>query len=212
MNNKILLDRSPFTLGIMLALGLSFGLSQTALADTASDDLQINAGLIQALTLSCDTALSFGITRLDTLDRSPAITKITLDPTDDTLSISAGSSTGVSTGTGQAGVCTVTGSAQSDSSLVTVNVGGEQQAPGDASVDLEADGDAFTILDPPTEALSLTVDNFQLDDVFVRLTDGEVTFKLGADLTIPAVVAENNLGGYSNTISVFANDGFSEGE
>lgn len=197
----------------LLATGIAvgMGLSQTALAETASDDLEITAGLIEALTLSCDTALSFGITRL-TLEGRTGSTTITVAASDGATTLS-GYTSGVTAGTGVAGVCTISGSAADENDPVTVKIGGTEAdliATG-VSVDLEGNASAFDDLAAPDPALTgLAVTELGLNGPVTIDNSGGATFQIGGDLTIPQTVVTGNLGGYSTTITVEVDDGFGD--
>ena len=189
----------------LLATGVAvaLGLSQTALADTAQDDLDITAGLTEALTLSCDTPLNFGITRLGTLDRAGETT-ITVAANDGAIS-PGGITEGVTAGGGQAGTCAIAGSSATEGDNVTVTIGGES-----GTVSLDADGEAFSGLDVPGTPLSnLDVSGFATHPATVTIdANGGAEFNIGGTLTIPGTITEVNLGGYSNTVTVEVNDGF----
>jgi len=192
----------------LLATGIAvaLGLSQTALADTASDDLEITAGLTEALTLSCETALSFGITRLETGNRG-GTTTLTVDPDGGDITL-GGDDTNVSAGTGQAGTCTIAGSSATDGATVTVTIGGSSLESADVS--LVADANAFSGLGPPGTLLNdLDVSTFATNPGSVVIdSNGGATFNIGGTLTIPAEVTGDNLGGYSNEVTVEVDDGF----
>jgi len=200
--------RSQFSLRhTLLATGIAvgLGLSQNAIADTATDDLEITAGLTEALTLSCDSALNFGITRLGELTRGGETTLAVSAETGNLTT--GGSTTGVTAGSGSRGVCTIAGSSAAANTSVTVQIGGS--AVGDASTTLDGDVSAFSGLDAPESDATLTVDSFQLNPADVQIdANGGTSFGIGATLTIPASVSENNLGGYKNTVTISVNDGF----
>ena len=200
MSKQTLFDRR-----VLVAAGLAagLGLSQTALAETASDDLEITAGLTEALTLSCNAALSFGITRLGTLSRDDDTT-LTVDPETGAISEDGGIE-GVTAGSGQAGECTISGSNADESDTVTVTIAGEI-----GTVSLAADGEAFGDLESPDSALEdLDVGTFTTDPGTVEIeADGGATFNIGGTLTIPGNVGDDNLGGYSAEVTVEVDDGF----
>lgn len=203
--NTLSIRRALLATGVAVSLGLS----QTALADTATDELEITAGLTEALTLSCDTALSFGITRLGDLDRGGSNeTTITVAAADGSISV-GGTDTGVTAGSGQAGECNISGSSAAQNADVMVQIGGEDV--GNASTTLNGDNDAFSGLGEPTPALSLGVAGFELDPVTPQIDgNGAATFNIGATLTIPGTVIEANLGGYSNEVTISVDDGFGD--
>ena len=204
------MNKSIFDRRVLVAAGLAagLGLSQTALAEfagdenTASDELEITAGLDEALTLRCETALSFGITRLETGDRG-GTTNLTVPAGGGAISV-GGTGDGVSTvGNGQPGQCTISGSAAEADTEVTVTFEtGESD-----SVSLGGDEDAFPPLDAPNTAADLKVSEFETDPGTVQIDgSGEATFNIGGTLEIPGDVVEVNLGGYRGEVTVVVND------
>lgn len=211
MNNKTMLQRSLLTTGITLALGLSFGLSQNALADTASDDLEVKAGLSQAMSLDCVTdgiPLNFGITRIN-VDAYNTATEITVPATSGgSASVDAGG-TGVSAGSVQRGACALSGSSATNGATLTVTFADSGDSSfADNVLTLSGDGSAYS-LDAPTTALSdLTVSS--LTSSASSLTDGASTIGIGGTLNIPATLVADNLGGYSASVQVTVDDGFGD--
>lgn len=180
-------------LATSLVAGLGF--SQTALAETANGTLTINAGLSEAMTVSC-TALSFGITRVT--GAVPA-TETTLVM--NTAGEISGQPGGVNPGSGTAGVCTLTGSLAADLSTVTVTYGDTPQAGNSASTTLSADSGAFSELGAATDGTVLTVNNFT--ESASSVDNGGSTIDIGASLVIPA---NASIGGYQGTILVTVTD------
>ena len=205
-----MIKQSIFDYRVLVASGIAvaLGLSQTALADSAEDDLEIKAGLTESLTLSCDTALNFGKTRLGELERDDETT-ITVAPDDGAITV-GGDVDEVTAGDGQAGVCTISGSAASENDEVTVRIDGSSLESADVSLD--GDGSAFSGLDGPGSDIdNLDVDTFTTDPDPVRIgAEGGVTFNIGGQLSIPSTVEDDNLGGYSAEVTVEVDDGWGE--
>lgn len=212
MNNKTMLQRSLLTTGITLALGLSFGLSQNALADTANDDLEVRAGLTQAMTLNCapneaNGPLDFGITRLD-LDTYVAST-LTVIPnaTGGNGTTSSTGDTGVTYGSTDHGSCTLSGSNATGQVVVSFsdadgNFDGTELA-------LVGSGSPYS-LDAPTTDLTVT-DGFYVDafsEDHSDLSAGGTTIYIGGTLNIPTGIVADNLGGYTAEIKVEVDDEF----
>lgn len=205
-----MIKQSIFDYRVLVASGIAvaLGLSQTALADSAEDDLEITAGLTEALTLSCETALDFGTTRLGELERGGETT-LTVSASDGDITV-GGTDAGVTADSGQAGECEISGSSAAENDEVTVTIAGETDGTG--SVSLDGDGSAFSDLDAPASALEdLDVSTFTTDPGSVVIdSDGGATFNIGGELTIPSTVEGENLGGYSNEVTVEVDDGFGE--
>ena len=206
------MNKSIFDRRVLVAAGLAagLGLSQTALADTAEDQLEITAGLADALTLSCDT-LSFGITRLGELEQRASETTITVPADGGAISV-GGDDDEVTAGSVQAGECTISGSNADEDHPVTVTIAGETDGTG--SVALVGDASAFSDLDAPeqvSEINPLGVSDFETEPSEVQIGDnGGATFKIGGTLTIPSQVVEDNLGGYRAEVTVEVDDDFGD--
>ena len=176
------------------SFALAIGVASTANAEEASSDLEIRAGITEALVLRCETSLSFGITRVD-LENHDANAFVQVDP--DGSVTSQGSS--LSTGNGTNGVCTMSGSQAANEDSITV----EFEGP---STQLEGKSNAFNGLDEPEKDIDLLVDEFSVKGKTVD-ENGSATINIGALLTIPKLDA-NAMGGYSGTIEVTVDDGF----
>ena len=170
------------------------GFSQTALAEEATGTLTINAGLSEAMTVTCGTALSFGITRVT--GTVPSMTLVM-----DTAGAITGDPINVNPGSGTAGVCTLSGSLANDGTTVTVTYGDTPQAGSSASETLSAEGEAFSELAAATEGSELTVNTFT--ESATAISGGGSTIDIGASLVIPAGAS---LGGYQGTIEVTVDD------
>lgn len=178
------------TRNLLLAVLLS-GLSLNALADSAETELTIQAGLAQALTLACDTALNFGITRLTDPAQFSGATLV-LSATDG--SITGAEADTLSADVGQAGICTLSGSLAPDGRTVSVSFADGGEAT------LTPNADAFAELDAAGSG-TLTVHTFTTDAA--PILHGGTSIQIGASLIIPSAPA---LGGYQGTIQVTVSD------
>jgi len=201
----MILKRSLLTTGIALAMGLTLGLSQATWADSDNSDLEVKAGLVQAMTLDCTaSSLSFGITRFSELNRTEA-TVLTLDPSAQTIAVTAGAGGGgVTTGTGSAGICTVSGSAAALGTALTVTIAGT--TPAAATLALEGADNAIEGLAEPGVGASLSISLFTIDGAPAIDESGGSTISIGGTLTIPAEMVLSNMGGYHNTILIGVSD------
>lgn len=171
---------------VATASGLGMATSQTAFAGHASATLEVSAGLREAISLSCGTALDFGRTTLNT---AAAVT-LTVH-TDGTVSI-PDATIGVTTGDTIAGECTVSGA---DTDTVDILITGDTTMTGSVLGELAV----------PSTALALTFTT-SLDASNIAVVNGSATFKVGGTLTIPAAVVSANLGGYSAQVTVTVTD------
>ena len=205
MSKQTLFDRR-----VLVAAGLAagLGLSQAAMADTATDDLVVTAGLAEALTLSCDEALSFGITRVGNLERE-GTTTLTVAPADGAITVT-GEADQITAGPGRQGQCTIAGSNADEGTGVDVSIGDTAaNLTSNASVNLTGNATAFSGLDAPTtDVTGLSVTDFTLERAVEIDADGGAVFDIGGELTIPATLVSDNLGGYQGTIEVKVDDGF----
>lgn len=185
---------------IRLVVLAALGVATPSLADTASDDLQVNAGLVAGLTLTCSKPLTFGVLRIQSLDLGVAQTEWRLTPnqpdqlpTFNQIAGAFGTATGVLPGPGQ-GECSVVGSVAPDDTTVSVSFGSAAVTLGGAAVlDLPA-------ATPPEGGLQ--VDRFRTNPSVPTITDGETRFAIGAVLAIPNNLVTANFGGYSGTVTV----------
>lgn len=193
---KNILTRAILATGLVAGLGLS----QMALAEPAQDDLTINAGLAAAMSVSCGTPLSFGLTRVKTGNSTS--NTVNVNAQSDAASKGTNGNVITNVGTGTAGECTISGSAASVDATVTVTIAGQTNGTGTVSL-------AGASTDGPSTAATLTVSNFITFPSQVEITAGDTTFKIGGTLTIPGGLVDDNLGNYTNTVTVEVDDGFS---
>ena len=180
-------------LATSLVAGLGF--SQTALAASDQDTLEITAGISAAITVTCGSALSFGITRVQ-LDNRGGNDTITVDPSDG--AITSDGSGNVTTGTGAAGECSVSGSQASDNTKVGVNFATAEDLKAAPTLDLSG---ASTAISDLSVGSFKTTTGTDLD-----LTKGATSFGIGGTLAIPDNVVADNLGGYTSTVVVTVDD------
>lgn len=185
-------------IGFVMVIGLA--VLSPAMADTATDDLEVNAGLVAGLTLTCSKPLTFGVLRIQSLDLGVDQTKWRLTPnlpgqlpTFNQIAGAFGTATGVLPGPGQ-GECSVVGSVEPDDTAVSISFSSD-------SVNL----DGVAVLDLPAAAPpedDLQVDRFRTNPSAPKLVNGETRFAIGADLSIPNNLVADNFGGYGATITV----------
>lgn len=198
----------------LISLALAWCVCSVAWADTASDDLNVKAGLIEALRVDCDVPMSFGVTTVNAL-RQDTGGDIELQLNFDTVG-AAGVSlagpgkfelvdrttrVGIANGGGTAslGRCTMAGSAAAEDTEVTVTLNNS----------LTLQSNAFGDLQAAETAADLGVSNIQVDPnkPLVNI-NGEAVFYIAGRLTIPALLQRDNLGGYGATMQVSVDDGF----
>ena len=182
-----LLPRAALTAVVTMGAGLS----QSALAEEGTGEVEVTAGLAQALKVECNTALDFGTTSLVAGDRS-GNTVITVAP--DGTTTTSGSDV-VSVGTAQVGLCTVTGSQNTAGTFTTK----EFQAP-----TMNADS-GQTAPDDGSGNPTLTVSNFESSSTEID-SNGAADINIGGDLTIPDNLDGDNYGDYSGTVTFIVVD------
>jgi predicted secreted protein len=171
------------------ALAISLGLSQSVLAADGSGAMDVNAGLTQALSVTCGTALNFGTTSI-IADNDATVITVATDG-----GVSTDNNDGVATNVNSdaaAGVCSFTGS--------TVATG----ASFDATVSGVSDLGAGTVSAPETAVANLSLDTFKFTTP--SISNGGAEFSIGANLNIPAGLVEANFGNYETTVTVEVND------
>ena len=178
-----------------IVLGSSFaiaiGITSNANAEQADATLNVTAGLKEALSLTCDQALNFGVVGVDDVTGySGGSVEVNPDGTLGTVS------SGLSANENDAnnGVCTMSGSAASDNTAITVTY-----ATGTLS------GSSFGALSAPTNAGSLSLNSFEESGNTVQ--SGGATINIGASLAIPGSIDADAFGGYSGTVTVTVDDG-----
>jgi hypothetical protein len=198
---KQMLTRAILATGVAVGLGLS----QSAIAESADGTLNITAGLSEAMTVTCNSALSFGVTRVTTGDRDDAtILTVDADNTTGSPNTTSGTLTDVTFGLVSPGSCTVSGSQADDTTVITVSfeptvieLAGLQGAEG---LDI-----------PGTDISGLNVDSFTTTSgATLELTDGGTIFGIGGRLTIPNNLVAGNLGGYGAQVTVTVDDGLED--
>lgn len=194
----------PHVPRIIKSLGLLFiALPLSVSGEITTGELEIKAGLNEAMSVVCDTPLNFGVTSIRSGNRGNATT-IALDRRNNDLT-PGGNKDNISTGQGTAGECSLYGSGASDGSTVTVtfeNAG--------ADVELSADEGAGNA---PGQAKSgITVGDFtvtaepDLTQNDNGLEDGDAPFTVGGTLTIPGNLPRNTIGDYRATVTVTVED------
>ncbi|WP_018952039.1 hypothetical protein [Thioalkalivibrio sp. AKL12] len=191
--------RAWSALGGLVSLA-TLGFAAPALADVATDDLQVNAGLVAGLTLTCDKPLTFGVLRMQSLDLGVTATQWRLTPnlpeqlpSFNQTAGAFGTATSVLPGPGQ-GECAVVGSVAPDDTTIGISFASSSVTLTGAEVlDLSA-------ATPPEPGL--TVDRFRTNPSLPTIVDGETRFAIGADLNIPNNLVTENFGGYTTTVTV----------
>lgn len=201
----------------LISLALAWYVCSVAWADTASDDLNVKAGLIEALRVDCDVPMSFGVTTVNAL-RQDTGGDIELQLNFDTVgaagvSLAGGGKfelvdrttrVGIANGGGTAslGRCTMAGSAAAADTEVDVSLN---------NTSLTLQSNAFGDLQAAEIAANLGVSNIQVDPnkPLVNI-NGEAVFYIAGRLTIPALLQRDNLGGYGATMQVTVDDNFDE--
>lgn len=188
------------------AIGAMF-VSGIALAETASDTVDANAGLQPVMELTC-TDVSFGVWRVP-VRTTGGTTVITLDAAANTVTPSVNTTQVAQSLNGawahNRGTCTLSGSSATESTSATVTYTANLAK---AFTGANAAATGFTNLDAPAVDATLTADitgpvNCTID------VNGECSFFLGGVLTIPEAIIADNYGGYrtSGPATVEVEDG-----
>jgi hypothetical protein len=193
-----------------------FASSTTGLvhAQTDSDDVDVTAGLVSGLTVSCLEDLSFGVINLDPTgfsDGDPAVEVVVGN--DGSISIRDGAAS-VSVRGARRGECTIAGI---DETETTIDVSIDTVDGAIQTATLEGRAGALDLDAPVSPRTDLTVTAFSTDDGQTlqengnsarpyTVVDGRVNFKFGATLTIPAPdsIEDPHLGGYGKTVQIHA--------
>lgn len=180
-------------MAILAVAVLPFGIfAGTAAAETATDTIDVYAGLSSVMELSC-TDLNYGVWIVPTGGRS-GTTTVSLT-SDNNTSITAGSSTGIALSANYAAPaaasCTVTGSTAADGTTGQVNF------TGTGTFVANAGGTGFnaeTIAEPTT---ALTSFYYSLAHTTpTAMSSGATSFKVYGTITIPDGLTTANYGGY----------------
>jgi hypothetical protein len=187
------LTRAILATGVVAA----FSLSQMAVAEEARGELTINAGLSEALTVSC-TPLDFGVTRVDpSANQTGVLTILAEDGGTPNL---ADTPVGLTADSGSSAECEISGSQAGPDSPVTVQ--------------FFAENTGGTLLTP--DAINLTFEGAPAEFKITQLTtspdikingSGGSTFYIGGSLNIPATLLSTDMGAYSTSIFVQVTDG-----
>ncbi len=181
---------------LLLSAGVAAALAAPAAAETASTTLDVTVSLQPALTVSC-TPADFGVLKLATGNRG-SFTLVQIG-SNGTRSF-PGNANGVSFGaSGSSGpVCTMTGSAASNSSFASISM-----AIGDGAM---AGGAVGAIAAPETALSGFAITGTTTNDA--EVISGEARFDaLGVTIRIPNNLIPQNYGGYVGTIQVTVDDG-----
>jgi len=186
--------------------GLSLLCLQTSLlADTATSNLQINAGLDRSLILNCSKPLTFGVWFVQSSDRTGGQTLIRVGPNVPgglpLVDQRSGEASGVLPGPGQ-GECQVSGSTAPDGTELSIVFN---------STVLTLNPEALLGQNRPAESGALRVERFRWrpasagfanEGVLPKIESGTASFAIGADLIIPNNLNAANFGGYSGSITI----------
>lgn len=184
-----------------LAAIVAAGFVSSAAAETASDSVDVYAGLEPVLEMTC-TDVNFGVWRVPTGDRN-GTTTVTLDAGSTatvTVTIGGAADTAVSRSTKYsapaAGTCNVTGSTvTSGSGAASITTGSSGTFLGTASNPFASGLTAPTAL-PPASAfdftLSLSTATPAID------ANGEATFQVIGSMEIPNNLVSDNYGAYKS--------------
>lgn len=187
--------------GIITAVGLVLaGFPLLVSGETASGELEIEAGLNEAMSVVCDQPLKFGVTSIRSGDRGGKTT-VALDRSNNATNL-GGNSENISTdtaGTAQKGECTLYGSGASDGSTITVTFDTSDvtltRATGSENSANGMKVGSFTVTSEP--------DLTQLD---AGNREGSAPFTIGGTLTIPGNLDRDTIGDYSGTVTVNVSD------
>ena len=191
------LHRTLLATGVAMGLGLS----QTALAAEGEGELEILAGLTDALILNCDQPLNFGTIVIPDPDSYDDEALIEVTWGGDT-SVSYGPEDVVIGTDAAPGRCTLTGSVAENGTGVTVTVNGEAYDGSFDDIIMQGDGDAYADLDAPNDAAALSIVTFDIGPSNLQITDGAATIHIGGYLEIPQEVDADAMGGYSVEVTI----------
>jgi len=169
--------------------GLVIAMPLASYAETETTQLDVEMGIAEAITFSCDTTLSFGVTRIPLGGDSAG--EITIDPdTGDITSIESADFT-LDDQRSQRGVCNLSGSVAADDTEVKITFpgSGANEMSGDTVLNLDAGN-----LENPEVTLTSSDETTQ---------SGEAKVFIGGTLKLKeGELKKNNYGGYSITVDV----------
>lgn len=187
--------------GIVTAAGLVLAaFPLLASGESTSGELEIEAGLNEAMSVVCDEPLRFGVTSIRSGDRGGS-TSVELDRNNNDTNL-GGVKDNISTDTtetAQKGECTLYGSGASDGSTITVTFDTSDvtltRATGSGNSANGMKVGSFTVTSEP--------DLTQVDN---GRDDGSAPFTIGGTLTIPRNLDRDTIGDYSGTVTVNVSD------
>ncbi len=196
---------NKFTKRILVTALLAGSLATTAQAETASDTIDVFAGLKSIMKLTC-TDVNFGVWRVPTGVRTGGATTITLDASNQATR-TAGSADKVALSTvfeaPRTGVCNVTGSTLT-SGLGAVTLNGAATATGSFITNGGTGFNSEVLAAPgtPVESFTYTL-NLSSSTPTISGT-GTATFTIQGTMSIPDALSAANYGGYKSTTVVAA--------
>lgn len=177
-----------------------------ALADTASDELTISAGLGKALTVSCATPLSLGVIRVPAGPRGGQA-HLTVQPNGNLGILSQGSAAIAQVQDSSKGVCAISGTPNACVKVTQVD-GGTPPTRVIGPI-LTLTPRATLGLDAATEGKTLQMQLFagannaaSVDQAFLLDANGQFTYQFGGDFFIPDNLSREDFGGYGLSITV----------
>lgn len=176
-------------------------MASTAMGETATGELEVEAGIDNSVTVVCEEALSFGATTFSGEAAMDAAMDVSVDENGDLATENAPELVALGTDRAQAGECTLYNSTSSNETNISVTY---PDLPGTGGVALTGEG--VMGLDPGDSTNELTVDLDDPSDITSQVnSNGEATFRVTGTLTIPKN-APADPGGYTTTITVEVND------
>jgi len=175
-----------------------------AAAETASDTVDVYAGLAPVMELSCED-VNFGVWRVPTGDRA-AVNTITLTNSEGVTTAAVGGigvlsdiSLSGNYDDPQVGLCTVSGSSVADSLTGYAMIDSEDSVLGATMVSTNANPFAEG-LNSPSITAGMVYD-LTLSNATPEIQSGTAFFYVSGVLTIPAAVVADNYGAYRSTAS-----------
>lgn len=180
-------------LGLGLASLLVVAVPQITSAEDASATLDVTAGIESALTLECETDLSFGRTTINP-DKHDGEASVDVGANGEVVTSGNAGDLSADDAGSSPGQCTMSGSMGSDGSDVTVTLDSDGAFTPEAAEGLDAS--------KSTETLDLK----GLEHSTVDLQQGTATFDIGGEIVIPSVMSRDELGGWTTSITVTVSD------